>query len=77
MGQRCGTFETFIEVWHFRDLHRGQRKLGDIPGDLCGTFETFIEVSGSLGDIPGQLWRRGVLRDRRGTFGTSGSICVT
>ena len=22
------------------------------------------------------MWRRGVLRGRRGTFGTSGSICV-
>ena len=29
-----------------------------------------------LGDEVGLMWRRGLLRGRRGTFGTSGSICV-
>ena len=29
-----------------------------------------------LGDEVGMMWRRGLLRGRRGTFGTSGSICV-
>ena len=28
------------------------------------------------GDEPGHLWRRGVLRGRRGAFSTGGSICV-
>ena len=29
-----------------------------------------------LGDEVGLMWRRGLLRGRHGTFGTSGSICV-
>ena len=29
-----------------------------------------------LGDEVGLMWRRGLLRGRRGTFGASGSICV-
>ena len=56
------------QAWHFRHLRldlRGRR----------GAFCTTIEVSGS-GDEVGLMWRRGLLRGRRGTFGTSGSICV-
>ena len=29
-----------------------------------------------LGDILGLMWRRGLLRGRRDTFNTSGSLCV-
>ena len=29
-----------------------------------------------LGDDVGLMWRRGLLRGRRGTFGTPGSFCV-
>ena len=29
-----------------------------------------------LGDEVGLMWRRGLLRGRRGTFGTPGAICV-
>ena len=41
---------------------------GDLRLDLCGRC--------NLGDEAGPLWRRGFLRGRRGTLGTSGWICV-
>ena len=56
------------QAWHFRHLRL----------DLRGRRGTFYRhrCQRKLGDEVGLMWRRGLLRGRRGTFGTSGSICV-
>ena len=58
------------QAWHFRYLRldlRGRR------GTFCATMH---RCQRKLGDEVGLMWRRGLLRGRRGAFGTSGSICV-
>ena len=77
----------FIDNIAVRDAlmchHRGQRKLGDEVelmwrrGLLRGQAWHFRHLRLDLrGNEVGLMWRRGLLRGRRGTFGTSGSICV-
>ena len=39
-------------------------------------FREFCRCPRNLGDEAGPLWRRGFLRGRRGTLGTSGWICL-
>ena len=41
-----------------------------------GTFGTFVGVRGTLATHLGLIGRRGFPRDRRGTFGYAGPICV-
>ena len=57
------------QAWHFQHLRcdlRGSR----------GTFGTFIDVRGSLATNWVGLALRIFLRDKRGTFSASGSICM-
>ena len=68
---------TLVAPWHFawQAWYFGDLRL-DLRG-RCGILETFVSrCPRNLGDEPGPLWRRGFLRGRRGTLGTSGWICV-
>ena len=71
---RCGTFETFVDVRGVAGVVLWGPQAGFAWqvwyfGDLC-------RCPPNLGDEAGPLWRRGFLRGRRGTLGTSGWICV-
>ena len=57
------------QAWHFAPL----------SFDLCGrrgTFRYLHRRPRKLGDELGRIWRRPMLRGRRGTLRTSASICV-
>ena len=79
------------QAWYFLYLHRRQRKLGDVLGLMAGValstprarfawqawyFLYLRRCQRKLGDVLGLMWRRGLLRGRRDTFNTSGSLCV-
>ena len=86
---RCGTFEAFVDV---RGTLATKRDLcGAAAFCVAGVvlwgpqagfawqvwyFRDLCRCPRNLGDEAGPLWRRGFLRGRRGTLGTSGWICV-
>ena len=86
---RCGTFETFVDVRG--TLATKRDPCGAAAFCVAGVvlwgpqagfawqvwyFGDLCRCPRNLGDEAGPLWRRGFLRGRRGTLGTSGWICV-
>ena len=86
---RCGTLKTFVDVR--RTLATKRDPCGAAAFCVAGVvlwgpqagfawqvwyFRGLCRCPRNLGDEAGPLWRRGFLRGRHGTLGTSGWICV-
>ena len=86
---RCDTLETFVDVRG--TLATKRDPCGAVAFCVAGVvlwgpqagfawqvwyFGDLCRCPRNLGDEAGPLWRRGFLRGRRGTLGTSGWICV-
>ena len=69
---RRGAFCATIEAW--------RRSRTDVaPRSFAWQAWSFLchhRCQRKLGDEIGLMWRRGLLRGRRGAFGASGSFCV-
>ena len=61
IGSDLAPLDLAWQAWHFQHLRLDAR-------GRRGTLGTSIEL--------GRIWRRWILRGRRDTFSTSGSICV-